>query len=402
MHDQTNIGGRLRVLRRWRGMTLVQLGDLSGLSASFLSMAERGLRPIDRRSHISALATALRVSETDLVGGPHLSADPVQAGPHAAIPNIREALLVNTLTAPAADQARPLSELITEMARIDRSEYKHVEVGRKLPALINELHVHVCGPADEAARRVALATLIEAFQTATFTAKDLGYFDLARIAAMRAMEVADILDDPVSKGKAASLHIHTIPMASRNFALVAAEKAADALEPHLRSSTEIPVLGMLALAAALSATVCYNYDRAEHWLDQAADLASRIPDTPSETWGAFSSTNVAIWRVGLAVERGETGAGLLRLAEKVDEDRIAGRRGRRATFLADVGRGLARDPRMRAAAYRWLRRAESVAPHKIRNSTAVHETVSSMLAQERSAAVGRELRAMAARMGIPH
>jgi transcriptional regulator with XRE-family HTH domain len=83
MHDATTIGARLRVLRRWRGMTLAQLAGQAGLTPSFLSMAERGQRALDRRSHISALAAALRVSEIDLVGGPHLTKDPVQSQPHA-------------------------------------------------------------------------------------------------------------------------------------------------------------------------------------------------------------------------------------------------------------------------------------------------------------------------------
>lgn len=33
-------------------------------------MIEIGQRPLDRRSHIAAVARALRISETDLVGGP--------------------------------------------------------------------------------------------------------------------------------------------------------------------------------------------------------------------------------------------------------------------------------------------------------------------------------------------
>jgi hypothetical protein len=35
---------------------------------------------LDQRSHISALAKTLRVSQTDLVGGPHLTADPGAGG----------------------------------------------------------------------------------------------------------------------------------------------------------------------------------------------------------------------------------------------------------------------------------------------------------------------------------
>ncbi|MEV7005578.1 helix-turn-helix domain-containing protein [Streptosporangium sp. NPDC051022] len=402
MHDEATVGARLRTLRRWRRMSLAQLAGQAGLSKSFLSMAERGQRALDRRSHIAALAGALRVSETELVGGPHLSEDPVQSAPHTTIPAIREALLTNTLTAPAVDHARPLPDLVAEMTRIDRSEVKFAEVGELLPRVINELHVHACAPADELAHRIALETLIEAFQTATFSAKDLGYADLAHIAAMRAGEVASILADPVSTGKAASLRIHTMPDASWAVRYATAKNAAEALQPHVRNDAGVHVLGMLTLATALTATVASDPANSDHWLDEAAELATRVPDTPGENWGAFSATNVAVWRVGLAVERSEAGGVVLGLAHQVDESRIADRRGRHATFLADVGRGLAREARMREEAVRWLRRAESVAPHKIRNDTKARESVAVMLEQAKSASLGRELRGMAARMGIPH
>lgn len=54
--DEITIGARLRTLRRWRGMTQVELAGLAGLSPSFVSMVETGQRPLDRRSHIAAVA----------------------------------------------------------------------------------------------------------------------------------------------------------------------------------------------------------------------------------------------------------------------------------------------------------------------------------------------------------
>ncbi|HVB44409.1 MAG TPA: helix-turn-helix transcriptional regulator [Streptosporangiaceae bacterium] len=68
--DDVTVGERLRALRLWRHMTLAEVAGLAGVSAAYLSMAERGLRSVDRRSMISALATALRVSETELTGQP--------------------------------------------------------------------------------------------------------------------------------------------------------------------------------------------------------------------------------------------------------------------------------------------------------------------------------------------
>ncbi|MFC6884243.1 MULTISPECIES: helix-turn-helix domain-containing protein [Actinomadura] len=405
MHAETTTGTRLRSLRRWRGMTLEELAGLSGLSKSFLSMAERGLRALDRRSHISALAAALEVSETELVGGPHLGSDHLQSDPHTVVPPIRTALQTNTLLSPGADRARPLDELVAEMARIEphHQACNYLEVGRSLPWLLDELHFHACAPADEAAYRVALETLVDACVAATFTCKDLGYPDLAHLAAVRAEEAARILDDPVRRGQADFLRIHTMPRAgSWDRTLAAAELAADRLEPHAHDEHGQQVLGMLTLSASLAAAVNHKAQRARDWIGEAADLARRMPDTLDETWMSFSSTNVGVWDVAVNVECGRTGIAVLDLARNVDETKLADKQGRHAAFLADVGRGLARDTKTKDEAVRWLHRAERAAPQWIRNSSPVREAVGVLLEQARTTSQGRELRGMASRMGVPH
>jgi len=75
---------------------------------------------------------------------------------------------------------------------------------------------------------------------------------------------------------------------------------------------------------------------------------------------------------------------------------------RRADFLADIGRGLARDTKTRPQAMQWLRRAEDAGPQRVRNSPAARDAVAFLLQRARSDAGGRELRGMAARMGVPH
>src|SRR5712691_8089380 len=163
--DEITVGARLRTLRRWRGMTQAELAGLAGLSPSFLSMVEHGSRMLDRRSHIAALAGALKVSETDLMGGPHLSHDRLQSDPHMAIPPLRVALQTNSLTRPAVDQARPLGELHREVfGAIEplRRVCDYVRVGQLLPPVIDELYRHIADPEDEAAGRLAMETLVEA------------------------------------------------------------------------------------------------------------------------------------------------------------------------------------------------------------------------------------------------
>jgi len=401
--DEATIGARLRILRRWRGMTQAQLAGLASLSPSFVSMIENGQRPLDRRSHIAAVATALRVSETDLVGGPHLSADRQQSDPHMTIPALREALQTNTLTSPAVDQARPLPELAREVASRIRPLYTdadHAGAGALLPGVLDELHWHTAQDSGEESRRLALETLIEACITAGQTAKDLGYVDLAHVAVLRAEEAAVLLDDPVQRGKVDCLRLWAFPRErSWERRLAAAESAADGLEPHARTPLGVQVLGILTLHAALGAAVVQRAHVVDHWLGEAGQLAGRVPDDIKGNWQSFSATNVQLWNVAIGVERGESGGAVLDMALEVDQSRIATRTCR-APFLADVARGLAREPKMRVEAVRWLRRAEDAGPQLIRNNAAARETVAYLLNRARADAGGRELRGMAARMGV--
>jgi transcriptional regulator with XRE-family HTH domain len=387
-------------------MTQVQLADMATLSPSFVSMVEHGTRMLDRRSHISALASALRVSETDLVGGPHLSADRLQSDPHMAIPPLRVALQTNSLTRPAVDVARPLADLnslVFDTIEPLRRICDYVGLGQLLPDCIDELYRHIADPSDEAAHQLALETLVEACVIASAVSKELNYLDLAYLAAQRAEEAASLLGDPVQKGKADFMWLLALPRAGswdRN--LIAAEQAANELEPHARDPLGKQVLGMLTLTASLSAAAIQRGDRASHWLDEAEKIGAQVPDEPMQNWQCFSAVNVHIWRISVGVERGESGGTVLDLAQHVNLDLLEPKASRRAGFLTDVGRGLAREPRMRADAVRWLRRAEDTAPQRVRNSVAVRETVAYLLNRATATAGGRELRGMAARMGLPH
>ncbi|MCP2339137.1 helix-turn-helix domain-containing protein [Actinomadura rupiterrae] len=405
MHDEITIGARLRALRRWRGLTLDELGGLAGLDKSFLSRAERGQRSLDRRSHIAALATALQVSEHELVGGPHLTSDPLQSEPHRYIPPLRVALETNGYhSEPVVERARPLPDLAALMAgkvETERRRYNYLEVGKYLPDLIDELHWHAHSPADEAAHRLALATLVEAYMCAAGMARSLQHPDLGHIAAMRADETAVLLDDPIARGKAGFALLR--PNAS-NWPRIQSltERAVDRLDPHIRDDRDVPVLGMLTLSAALASAASRDHAAADHWLEVAADLATRVPDDLDGNWQAFSATNVAIWYVTVGVEAGKAGSEVTGLAAKVDEAKLDAHLGRKTCFLADVGRGVARDPKRRDEAIGWLRRSEQVAPQRFRNDSKVRETIGVMLEQARIASQGRELRGMAARMGVPH
>jgi hypothetical protein len=109
-----------------------------------------------------------------------------------------------------------------------------------------------------------------------------------------------------------------------------------------------------------------------------------------------------MWQVMIAVENGEAGRGIQGLTERASLGDLSASSSRRAGYYIDVGRGLAREPRTSPEAVRWLRNAEKTAPQHTRNSAVARETVTYLLNRATAAAGGRELRGMAARMGIPH
>src|SRR5690606_39485330 len=138
-----------------------------------------------------------------------------------------------------------------------------------------------------------------------------------------------MLDDPIAIGKATYLLIQAMPRAgSWERTHAAALRAATALQTHARTDEGIAVLGMLTLMAALSAAVSLRLDDAEDLLNEAAELATRVPDDPVNNWGSFSATNVGGWRVAIAVETGRTGRGALEIAERIDRSRYGTRRSR--------------------------------------------------------------------------
>jgi transcriptional regulator with XRE-family HTH domain len=400
--DVRPIGARLRALRRWRGMTIEELAGLAGVVPSAVSMWERGVRPLDRRSYISALATALRVSETELTGGPHLGADPLQSGPHQAIPALREALAVNVIGRPASGRARPLPEIVREFEalRPAYAAYDYLRQGAVLGRLLHELYVLVSDPADEAAQASAAKVLVDVCSWSAWMCHALRFPDLAQVAARAAVDAAALTGDPVAMGKAQFPRTGTAPR-SWQHSLAMTERAADDLEPYARDEQAFQVLGMLTLRCALEAAAARNGGAADHWLGEAQALAGRVnDDDPARNWEWFGTTNVAVWRVAIAVERGESGRPLLALAAGAEPAKLLPNR--RAAPYCDVGRGLAREKITRAEAVRWLCKADAAAPQYIRNYPPARETVTYLLGRATASAGGRELRGMAARMGIPH
>ncbi|WP_202637915.1 helix-turn-helix domain-containing protein [Bailinhaonella thermotolerans] len=400
MHETKTIGERLRSARRYRGMSLQLLADRSGLSKGFLSMVENGKRSLERRSHITALADALEVSVADLTGQPYNPPPrPNGAGGHGTVPRVRVALLGSSLDEPADVRPRPFSELLGETAEVERlceaSDYGRF--GRMLPGLLPELHVSAV-TGDERQRRAALRALVRAAHATFYLLKDLGYLDLAQIAVQQARAAAVKSEDATLSALAAFVRTHALlPAGVYLAALRNARQAAEYLQAATDDPAALELYGMLNLSAALACVTMGESGDADTHLREAGETAERTGE--GNAFGLhFGPTNVALWRVALLVEMGDSGKADEVARSVVPE--LIGSRGRQATFFADWGRALAHLPGRDREAIEKLRRAERLAPEQVRNSPLVRETVSHLLNRARNAVGGRDLRGLAYRFGL--
>ncbi|MGH3870000.1 MAG: helix-turn-helix domain-containing protein [Pseudonocardiaceae bacterium] len=364
------IGRRLRVIRRHRGLSLDGVAGPAGMSADHLSLLESGERRFERRGQVEDLANAVGCSVTDLTGQPYLPVDRATANALAVVPGIREALCDTTLDDPPDRPARPVAELARWAQQADEhlDQDRYAQAGRDLGMLLTELHVHAAAGAA-GTRHPALAALVTACHVAASTVGMIGYHDLALSAGRRELDAATRLADPVALGSARFgwawrwVDVGARPQAQAVNRLALAELDAVA-DPSAADLGAAELLGMHHLLAAKLAARAGRSDTASDHLGLARELAERTGERNTAMLH-FGPTNVALWTLSVDVD---LGAGL-RAYEQAQPD-VAGlhSRSRTGCYHFDLARALAQDGGARDdEATRHLDLADQAAPVRMRN-----------------------------------
>lgn len=155
---------------------------------------------------------------------------------------------------------------------------------------------------------------------------------------------------------------------------------------------------MLALSRSLVATADKRPGDVTAPLDYAAELAQRTGES-NAYWMCFGPTNVGVWRMSVALEAHDYPQ-VVSVAERLRPELLPAAI-RRATYWADYGRALARTRGRQDDAVRALRKAELISPARVQRHPFTREVLAELLMRSRRDAVGRELRAMAYRAGLP-
>ncbi|GAB3978799.1 hypothetical protein GCM10029978_072470 [Actinoallomurus acanthiterrae] len=354
MTEPDNIGDRLRSLRDERSMTRHELADDSGVNVDLIEKLEHGRRETARLTSLTRLADALGAGVARLLGGrPEERADDhVRKVGDAVMP-------ADSMPGVDADDAGETPDLAELDAAVDAAWHDCRSgdmpcLAGKLPGLIGEARL-----AAGEIGAMAAGPLAEAHQLAARVFAHYGRYDLAEIAAERAIRAAEGGGDELEWEMLHGAYSWTLLReghirASEDHAVWIAQRTEPSMgEAALRDLTVWGDLMMAAMAAACAADRCAP---ATEYLGLAGSAARRFEHDQVDHHVGFGPSRVATEATRAYATLHEPGLAL-RSAGEVRADELSSTAHGR--HLIDVARAQAEIRDLRAAV-ETLRAAESL------------------------------------------
>ena len=388
-YDDRTIGRRLRNVRMSRQKSLRVIAGLAGISAGYLCKIEKGKKALNSQKLLVALATALEVAPSDLTSLPV----PAPANGHtdSAIDAIRHGLLAAS-AGWAAGQVQPAEQLHRRYATMNAPTSDFNVYRAALPGLIADMHTTLARP--EGAELLPLIVRLHAGTTGAFLSAAGASIDLRAQNVTVARALAEELGDPTMSGLVAR-DAASVMTSGGMFDLARNELNAAAVPTS--SDQGIQLNGALALERSLVEAVDGHLAESIAALEHAAELARRSGQGDAFTLG-FGPVNVGVWRMTAALERGEPDEAV-RIAQSMNpEDHPYP--SARARYWANYGRALNSVGRRDDAARALLRAEELHRTLTLRNSF-IRDTLAELAARSKDDALGRQIRGMAYRAGLP-
>lgn len=391
--DARTTGRRLRQIRHARRKSLAVVAGLAGISTGHLSRIERGERALDRRSLIVALANALQVTPSELTTLPMPTAG--NGAVDVGVEALRLAIQRASFGSPDG-QVIPVGVLQERVysALAAQNRCEHQAVGAVLPALVADLHTSIAAGRD-VADLLAMAALLHVQGTHSWLRTAGAGNDLCFAASRLGRDAAQELGEPVSVAVAAFGSANGL-IASGDFGLARTEL--DRLDLAPTSPETEQLAGALAVTRSLLAAAQKEPAEVDGPLEMAAELAERTGEQNAYYLG-FGPTSVGVWRMSVALESGDHSRAAA-LAERICPESLVNPT-RRATYWTGYGRALARVRGRQDDAVMALRCAEKISPGKVLRNPLARDVIGELVARSRRDAVGRELRALAYRAGLP-
>ncbi|MET8676028.1 helix-turn-helix domain-containing protein [Streptomyces sp. NPDC004647] len=371
-----HIGARVRVARTAAGLTQSEMAGFLSKSVRWVEDVEAGRHTLDRYSVITAVAEVCDVDVVWLLGQPYRLRGEGGSVAHSYIPAVRAVLRRSSLILSGhpglAPQGLPASAEVMRSRSLAANRARQAanlpEVASLLATMLDDLNsaVLIWEGAD---REAALRLMVDGARTTRMALNQLGYPDLAWVAAEVAAGAARQLDDPMAKAAVAWDRCGALlHQASPRDAVVVAEAALRDLEPLTVGSapdrSAIALHGALVLRCAVASARARQ--EADSWaqitraLEDAGRLGPDFHDVAGQT--VFGRANCAVHaaEVGVELDRPDVG---LKFVPNPKVEEIPSKE-RRTHFMIDRARSyklLGRAP----AAVNTLRQAANYAPYYV-------------------------------------
>ncbi|MGH3763947.1 MAG: helix-turn-helix domain-containing protein [Pseudonocardiaceae bacterium] len=393
--EARTIGRRLRQIRKSRGKSLVVIAGLAGMSKSQLDRIERGVVALDKLSEIVALADALQIAPSDLMRLPV----PAPANGHTDSATEAVRLALDAIDATGLDGlVLPVAVLRDQVARIhaQRRACQFAAVATDLPTLIRNLHTTLAAGADRG-ELLDLAVSLHVHVTRLWLYRVAAPTDLIRRTAFLAQRLAQQRDEVTALGLAGFAVVDTL-LSGGAFELGRAVLGSLTVPPVTADTAGL--VAQLTMCHAQAAVLDGRPGDVAAPMDAAAELAERFGATGDDSLGCDNSpAEVGLRRIWLALEVGEPDQAV-RVARDVQPEQHPFLSGRAHHWMR-YGQALAQLRGCRDDAVRALRTAEDIFPIRVSRDPLVRDVIATLLPGARRDAVGRELRGMAYRAGLP-
>jgi len=266
--------------------------------------------------------------------------------------------------------------------------------GRELPGLIQDLHTSIAAGRD-VAELLDLAALLHTQATIGWLRTAGASVDLREQAAVLARRMAEERDTSTARGLAAAGAVRVM-LSSGAFGL--AQTELDSVTVPTTTPETMQLDGMLALYRAEVAAADSRPGDVAPALEHADELAERTGEG-NAYWLGFGPTNTGFCRASVALDLKDYDMAVA-AAESVDPQ-MHSNRSRQAAYWVYYGRALARRRERHDDAVMALRRAELIVPHRVQRDPFARDVLAELVVRSRRDAVGRELRGMAYRAGLP-
>ncbi|WP_263252691.1 helix-turn-helix domain-containing protein [Saccharopolyspora rosea] len=320
------IGERIQIIRERRGKSRPVVAGLVGRSAEWLKAVEKGRLHPPRWEKLVQLADALGVQDLSELTGEKPPTTIVGRGSHEVVPAMREAIeetMLSVSPEPRPDPAELHRRTADAWALWHSSPTPRKSVGAVLPQIIRDAR-RATRVLDGDERRQAHAALSAAYALAEQVLAWVSDSALLWLSADRCMASAEQADDPAALAGAAWVVGNVWRATGREddaYRLVT--DAAGLLEPYLDSDGDgvRALWGSCRLHAAITAARMGREGDALRNLDQADDMAGRLPGGYAHPWTLFGRANADLTGVSVHVDLRKSGRAI-DAAEQIDPDSV--------------------------------------------------------------------------------